>query len=250
LPTPLAHYEFLKGAEVKLSMPATFTITPAAALIALESSTGSTAFGQPVTLTASVSLDGPGAGTPTGTVTFYDGRAALAAIPLDAAGRATLTIGSLGPGDHSIAAVYGGDADFLGGRSGAVWQSVSPADTRVILVPHAVLKGNRIVALSLTAEVEPLAPGGGVPTGAIAFMTKKKRLVTADLSNGRATLTLRPWRIPRESLTLVYGGGAGYRSSAVVSPKLTAISLENLARASREGLTARPAEHARTHGHS
>jgi hypothetical protein len=232
-----------------VSLPATFTITPAAAVVALESSTGSTAFGQPVTLTASVSPDVPGTAIPTGTVTFYDGGTALAAIPLDAAGRATLNIGSLGPGDHSIAAVYGGGADFLGGESGTVSQSVSPADTRVIVVPHAVLKGKRMVALSLMAEVESLAPGGGVPTGTIAFSTKKKRLGTADLINGQATLTLKPRRIPRGSITVLYSGVAGYRSSELVSPKLTARSLEALARAAMEGSTARPAEHARTHRH-
>jgi hypothetical protein len=230
-----------------LSRPATFTITPATAIVALASSTGPTAFGQPVILTASVSLVGPGARIPTGTVTFYDGSAALAAILLDAAGRAMMTIGSLGTGGHSITAVYGGDADFLGSQSGAVAQSVSAAETRIVFVRHAVRKRNLVAALSLTAEVEPLAPGGGVPTGTIFVMTRKKRLMTADLSNGQVTLRLNPRRVTREPLTIVYGGAAGYRSSTLLWPRLTK-SLGRLARASLARLLARPAEHAQTHG--
>ena len=51
-----------------------------------------------------------------------------------------------------------------------------------VLVPHAVLKRKKVVAISLTAEVEPVAPGGGVPTGVVTFMFKKKTLGTAVLT--------------------------------------------------------------------
>ncbi len=230
-----------------LSTPATFTITPAAAIVTLESSSGSTAFGQPVTLTASVSLDGPGAGTPTGVVTFYDGKTALAGIPLDLSGRATMTIGSLSLGGHSITAVYGGDVDFLGGRSGAVSESVSPADTQIIFRPDAVFKGNQIASLRLTAEVEPLVPDGGLPTGTISFTAKKKRLGTVALTGGKATLAAKAGNVLKKPLTIVYDGGAGYRSSTFTLPRLTK-SLVLLARASPKPV-ARPAEPTRTHGH-
>jgi Big-like domain-containing protein len=242
-----ADYASARGAPATFTIaPATVTVVPAVPVVSLSASTGSSFFGQSVTLTASVSLDGPGTGPPTGTVTFDDGGSALGTIPLEA-GRAALTIGDLGPGDHSITAVYSGDAGIIGGRSGVVSESVSPSGTRIVLVPHAIRKGKRIVSLRLTAVVEPLAPGGGLPAGALSFLLKKKRPATVALSHGQATLTLKPGSTSREPLTVVYGGASGYRSSAIVTPRLTTRSLESLARAARGGPEARRVAHVRPH---
>jgi hypothetical protein len=212
------------------SPPVTFSITAPVATVTLGSSAGSTVFGESVTLTANVSLSGPGAGTPTGMVTFYDGAAALASVPLDPSGRAVLTISSLGLGGHSITAVYEGDALSREGRSGTTSESVAPADTQVILVPHAILKRKKIASLSLTAEVEPLAPGGGVPTGMVTFRVKKKTIGTAALSGGQATLTVKPGSVLNKSLTISYGGAAEFRSASLAAPKLTSRSLTTLPR--------------------
>ena len=69
-------------------------------------------------------------------------------------------------------------------------QSVASADTRVVLVPHAVRKGKKIASFSLTAEVSSVSPGGGVPTGSVTFMMKNKRLGQAVLTGGQATVTV------------------------------------------------------------
>jgi large repetitive protein len=222
-----------------LSRAATFTVAPAAPVVSLVSSTGSTTFGQPVTLTASVASDGPGEGIPTGEVTFYDGGSVLDTLPLDAAGQATLITGSLGPGDHSITAVYGGATDFVGGQCGAVSQSVVPSDTQVVLVTTPVRNRDQVTSLSLTAEVESLTPDAGVPTGTISFLMKGRRPLTVDLSGGQATLNLKPQRMRKQRLTVVYDGAAGYQSSSLVSHRLTTRSLEILARASLDSLAAR-----------
>jgi hypothetical protein len=224
--------------------PATFTITAASAAVALSSSAGSTVYGQAVTLVAAVTPTGPVAATPTGTVTFFDGGTPMAAVPLDASGRATLTIGTLGVGGHSITAAYSGDGGFLGGVSGAVSQSVGQDGTEVVLVPHAVVKKKKITAMSLTAEVEPLAPGGGVPTGTVTFMLKKKVLGTLALGGGQATLAVKPNSVLNKSITIIYGGSADFRSSTFASLKLTSRSLTTLARPFRallERNLARPA---------
>src|SRR5207245_9743719 len=63
---------------------------------------------QPVTFTASVTPS-PGAGTPTGTVTFKDGATTLGTGVLGINGQATFTISTLAVGSHTITAVYGGD---------------------------------------------------------------------------------------------------------------------------------------------
>ena len=58
-------------------------------------------FGQSVTFTAAVSAAAPGSGTPTGTVTFYDGTTAIDTATLGD-GSATFTTSSLAAGSHAI----------------------------------------------------------------------------------------------------------------------------------------------------
>jgi hypothetical protein len=210
--------------------PVTFQIATEPTAVALATSAGSAVFGQPVTLTATVSPDSPGAGTPTGALTFLDGGAALGTVPLDANGQAVLTVDGLGLGGHTITAVYGGDAGQAGSQSGGVSESVGPAGSQIVLVPHAVFRKKKVVALSLTAEVEPLAPGGGVPTGIVTFLVKKKNLGTVALSGRQATLSLKPASVLNKSITVTYGGAADFRSASIAIPRLTSQSLASLAR--------------------
>src|SRR5262249_43419688 len=56
----------------------------------------------------------PGAGTPTGTVTFMDGAVILGTATVGADGRATFTTSFTATGGHTITAVYNGDANFAG----------------------------------------------------------------------------------------------------------------------------------------
>jgi hypothetical protein len=73
-----------------------------------------------VILTATVAPVAPGAGTPTGTVTFMEGNKILGTATLDANGQATLFLFSLPSGQHTITAIYGGDGDFTGSTSDLV----------------------------------------------------------------------------------------------------------------------------------
>jgi ELWxxDGT repeat protein len=219
------------------SPPVTFGIAPAPTAVTLAESAGSVVFGQAVTLTATVTA---GAGTPTGTVTFLDGTTTLGTVALDATGRAVLTVAGLGLGGHSIAAVYGGDADRSGGQSVGVSATVSPAGTQIVLVPHAVLKRKKVVALSLTAEVIPMAPGGGVPTGIVTFAVKKKTLGTSALNGGQATLSLKPAVVVNKSIIVSYGGDGAFLATSLTSPPLTSASLAAVNRTSLKGPMARP----------
>jgi len=78
----------------------------------LSSSSNYASYGQPVTFTASI-MSG---GSPTGTVSFYDGTTLLATVNVsnDAA---AYTTSVLLRGSNSITAVYSGDADFDGNSS-------------------------------------------------------------------------------------------------------------------------------------
>ena len=81
-----------------------------------------------MTLTAKVTAIAPGAGLPTGTVTFKDGATTLGSGTLANVGgtaTATFTTSSLSAGSHPITATYGGDASFLTSTSAPLTQAVS-----------------------------------------------------------------------------------------------------------------------------
>ena len=210
-----------------VSKPATFAIEPASVTIALTSSSGSPAYGQAVTFVATVNSNG---GTPGGNVTFVDGTTPLATIPLDGSGQAAVTISTLSLGSQAITATYNGGTDFLGVKSGTTAESVSQSATAIVLVPHAVLKGKKkLSAVGLTAKIEAVTPGGGVPTGQVTFDFVKKHgkkvtvktLGTAELSGGEATMTFKPSVVLNETLTVVYSGDPDFLASMTSPPKLT-----------------------------
>ena len=77
-----------------------------------------------ITFTATVTAD---SGTPTGTVSFFDGSALLGTVQLNASGQASLITRRLQSlGDHSITAVYNGAGAFLGSTSPVVTVTVIP----------------------------------------------------------------------------------------------------------------------------
>jgi hypothetical protein len=90
--------------------------------VALASSANPSLVSTAVTFTATVTGAG---GTPTGTVSFYDGTKLLGTTNLNAAGAATFTISTLAAGAHKITAVYSGDGTFSsGGTPAALTQTV------------------------------------------------------------------------------------------------------------------------------
>jgi uncharacterized protein YjbI with pentapeptide repeats len=105
----------------------TQTVTKAASTVTL-APTAPVTQGQPVTLTALVAATAPGAGTPSGTVTFYDSGKSLGAGQLSVAGgkdQATFSTSSLAMGPHAITANYGGDGSFQTSTSAALTQYVN-----------------------------------------------------------------------------------------------------------------------------
>jgi hypothetical protein len=80
--------------------------------------------GNSVTFTTTVSTAALGLGTPTGMVTFRDGKVILHVIALDGAGQATFTTTVLSIGRHSISVTYSGDSNFSG-SSGSLRQRVN-----------------------------------------------------------------------------------------------------------------------------
>src|SRR5207302_6439180 len=123
----------------------------------VSSSANPSVFGQSVTFTATVTASAPGAGTPTGTVTFKDGATTLGTGTLSS-GTATFATSTLSVAAHSITAVYGGDTNFTGSTSSALTQTVNKPGTTTALSSSANPSAFG-QSVTFTATVAVLAPG-------------------------------------------------------------------------------------------
>ena len=170
-------------------------------------------FGQAITITATVTALAPGAGVPTGTVSFFDGVTPLGVAALDASGQASLTTATLSPGAHAVTAVYGGDAGFAGNTAPVFTQVVNLASVQVTVVgsPSPSALGQPV---TFTAAVAVAAPGAGVPTGVVFFLDGAAMLGVAALNaSGQATLTTSALSFGNHAITAVYGGDAGFQGN-------------------------------------
>ena len=121
------------------------TVTGAATTTTL-TAPASAAYGAGVTLTATVAST---AGTPGGTVTFYNGATPLGTGALNASGVATLSTTTLPPGTDSITAAYAAAGNFAASTS-AARASASARGRRPLLSPpsHPVLTVARRLPLA------------------------------------------------------------------------------------------------------
>jgi len=128
----------------------TQTVNKANTTTTVTSSMNPSTFGQSVTFTATVTAVSPGAGSPSGTVTFFDGTTTLGTGALSA-GHATFTTSSLSVGPHSITASYGGDASFNGSTSAILTQTVNSLP---------------VVTITTTVSATSLTVGGSISDSA------------------------------------------------------------------------------------
>ncbi len=136
---------------------------------AVESTSQVSVFGQAVTISATVSVTAPGAGAPTGTLTFKDGGTVLGTAQVNSASnfRGSVTVDDLTVGQHVITVEYDGDDDFAG-SSGTLVQKVQRAQTSVV-VSSSLNPAPSGSPVAFTATVDPVAPGAGVPGGTVRF---------------------------------------------------------------------------------
>lgn len=184
------------------------------------SSTSPSVVGQSVTYTATVSATAPGGGTPSGAVTFKDGASTLTCAggtQILASGTATCVVVHGSVGTRSIIAAYAGSANHLPSTSSALTQVVNAASTTTSLTTSAttVATGQSV---TFTATVAPVAPGGGVPTGAVTFKDGTTALSCAGGSptlngSGVATCTTSFTPAGSRAITATYAGSSSYLSS-------------------------------------
>ncbi len=104
-------------------VPGTLTVSAGASTSRFLGPLIRAAVAPPVTFVVSVAAAGPALAPLTGVVTFYDGKHAIGVVAV-VNGTATLTTSALAKGNHSIYAVYEGDANYSGSSAGPVSQMV------------------------------------------------------------------------------------------------------------------------------
>jgi hypothetical protein len=217
--------------EVNQAATTTTDVTQAGA------ATGSSVFGQPVTLTATVQVTAPGLGAPTGTVTFVDGGVNLGiAVPDPVTSIATFSSAKLAVGSHTITAKYSGDPNFIASNdSGGTKyvQTINKAsDTATVSAPvGSTFFGNTIV---YTATVTATAPGGGAPTGSVSFVIKNGAtqtaagsgvLVASGSNSSKATFTTTGQvGGTTQTVTATYAGDTNFNAAAAAATNSSAIA--------------------------
>lgn len=150
-------------------------------------------------------------GTPTETVTFYDGTTSLGTATL-ASGSATYTatvtssaVSTLTVGTHTIKAVYAGDGTHEAG-TGILSQVVKTnATTLAVATSASPVYYGKSVTFTVTA-----VGASGVPTGSVSILvdgtTTYAATLTAGTSASTATVTTSSLAVGTHLITAHYGG--------------------------------------------
>jgi trimeric autotransporter adhesin len=193
------------------STPTTVTVNEAATTSTVTITPAAPTLGQSVTLTATVVVNSPGAGSPTGSVQFLDGATSIGSGVLTD-GVATLTTTALTGGSNVITVNYPGDGNFATSVSSPLTVSIGQAasSTSLSVSPNPGTSGGTI---TLVATVVPSSSSITVaPTGTVVFFSNGVTLGTGTLSGNIASFsTTLP--IGTSTLTAVYGGDTNFTAS-------------------------------------
>jgi hypothetical protein len=158
----------LTADEVRAIYEARSASLPDRTETALASSPATPVWGQPMTVTASVTDATAAATVPTGTISFeLDGSSIGDPVTLNSAGQASFTTSSLAVGSHTVTASYADGATFSQ-SSDSLSQAVGKADTTSVetLSPDPTVAGQDA---TFTTTVIAKLPGAGKPTGSVQF---------------------------------------------------------------------------------
>jgi hypothetical protein len=165
-------------------------------------------YGQKVTWTATVTSSG--SFMPTGKVQFTWSGYTIGSATLNSNGVATFSRSNLNADSYPLTAVYAGDADNLGSTSVVLNQVVLETTSTATLtsLPNPSTKGQ---AVSFTAKISSPTV---IPTGPVTFTAGKTVLGTAQLSGGKATLTISSLAVGSTKVTVTYYGDSNIAKSS------------------------------------
>jgi len=174
----------------------------------LTSSLNPSTYGQKVTWTATVTSSG--SITPTGRVNFTWSIYTIGSATLNSSGVATFSRSNLNADTYPLTAVYVGDAANLGSTSPVLNQVVLETTSATALTssPNPSTQGQ---AVSFTAKISSPTV---IPTGPVTFTAGKTVLGTAQLSGGKATLTISSLAVGSTKVTTTYYGDSNIAKSS------------------------------------
>jgi hypothetical protein len=184
------------------------TVTKDPTTTAVTSAPNPANYFQSVTFSATVTANSPGAGTPTGSVTFDDNGVSIASANL-VAGKASFTTSSLPPGTDAITVIYAGDGNFATSTSTVLTQIINKTTTTGTLTSSQSLSifGQPVTFTDMLSTDTHL---GTPPTGTVTFLDGSATVGTGTLSGGVATLTTSGLNAAVHFMSAVYGGDANY----------------------------------------
>jgi sugar lactone lactonase YvrE len=199
----------LNAASATAQVNLTGTETPglkSATTVALSASTTTPVPGVAITLTATVT--GPG-GTPTGTVSFFEGSTQLGKAATLANGVATTSATLTASG--SVTAVYAGDLSFNGATSSAVTVTLTKAAPMVTLTASSnpARVGSSVTFSATVSTVVTGVP----PTGTVQFLNGSAVMGTGTLNGGKTAYATSALPVGYNQISAVYLGDSKYQGA-------------------------------------
>jgi hypothetical protein len=189
--------------------------------VTLGSSANPVLAGGLVTLTATVATGL--AGTPTGSVTFYDNGVSLGTRTL-AGGQAQLSTGSLLIGPHPITAQYSGDTNYAPGNSNVLDETITGPGTNATSTTLTATPDPSAIGQSVTFTAT-VTSGAGTPFGTVSFFSGAPLsgvLLGSGTLNGSGQATLNTSFSPSGTSTIYfitaqYDGASTFAASTSTS---------------------------------
>jgi hypothetical protein len=215
------------GSHAITALPSAVTADPVATTTTLTVSRNFTVVGQVITVTAQVAPVSSSAVQPTGLVTFLLDGNQFRTVALDPTTRlASFNTTSIPFGEHTLTAIYSGDANFQGSQASLSSPVVvSVAGTQSTFTPQAARNIHGQFAINLVANVVVTPPGSGTPTGTVTFFRDGRPMRTVALKNGTAIFQQAPVRLAFRYIYVYYNGDANFSPS---SSQARTVFLKNL----------------------
>jgi hypothetical protein len=146
---------------------------------------GTTVVGQSYSVSVGVTVNAPGAGTPTGSIGVSDGTGESCMIVLPST---SCSLTSTSAGAKTLVATYSGDGNFGGDVSPGVAHTVNAAATQTSVV-SSLNPSTAGDLVTFTATVSASAPGSGTPGGSVDFKSGTDCSTGVELSGGPVALS-------------------------------------------------------------
>lgn len=194
------------------------TVNPAATATVVSSSGNPSEFGAAVTFTATITVDSPGSGTPSGTVQFQDNGADLGSPQnLGSGGQATIATSSLAVGTHAISASFTSDSANFNNSAGTTSQVVNRARTTLTYDGAGGADFNDPAVLS--ARLTRSDGATAITWKTVTFTMGSETCSATTDTNGEAACTITPTEAAGPfTVTAVFNGDGNYQSSTDGKP--------------------------------